>query len=282
MLGFWSSTKALPRVSSFLQIGEICLGHSLPCLGSTWAGRKKYSSHVEHGTMYEELVVSSLQNSLSNVGGLELERCGRTGDQGLDFIGQWDLPSGSSPLFLFGQCKSSKRSIAPQFVRELDGASAQKVFRIKEGQHILSSSSSLLKEEELEERTLCFLVGSSGFTQQSLKAFRAVQRPMCLIHMDWEGDILSVCFCCFGFHFSKRSLLHQNYINTPIPKKMIYFTPFFYYYYPKPTKNTTKDFKMADNFFFSKTDQVDTFCKKASFLLFFSVQLPNKFHLSRG
>lgn len=77
------------------------------------------SSTVYAGTYYEYLCASALRR-LS----FSLTRTGGRSDAGIDLLGTWSLPSIPHPLRVLVQCKALKTSVAPEVVRELEGAAA--------------------------------------------------------------------------------------------------------------------------------------------------------------
>lgn len=78
------------------------------------------NSTVYVGTLYEYLCLDALKRF-----GFSLERVGGRGDEGVDLIGTWKLPSEEVPLSAIVQCKALKLKAGPVLVRELEGALAR-------------------------------------------------------------------------------------------------------------------------------------------------------------
>lgn len=74
-------------------------------------------STVYVGTHYEYTVVETLK-----LFGFSLTRTGRSSDLGIDLVGQWTVASSPSPLRTIIQCKARSKKLAPENVRELEGA----------------------------------------------------------------------------------------------------------------------------------------------------------------
>ena len=72
------------------------------------------TSSVSIGRMYELLSIGVLKDYC-----FDLIHRGSSGDKGIDFSGQWVLPSNVVPII--GQCKLSKKVLLPSVVRELEG-----------------------------------------------------------------------------------------------------------------------------------------------------------------
>lgn len=77
------------------------------------------TSTLYAGTYYEYLCAAALRR-LS----FSLTRTGGRSDAGIDLLGTWSLPSIPCPLRVLVQCKALKASLAPEVVRELEGAAA--------------------------------------------------------------------------------------------------------------------------------------------------------------
>ena len=75
------------------------------------------TSTVYTGTYYEYLVAASLARF-----GFRLDRTGGAHDLGIDLLGTWDVPSAPRPLRVLLQCKAHRRKLAPENLRELEGA----------------------------------------------------------------------------------------------------------------------------------------------------------------
>lgn len=78
------------------------------------------NSTVYVGTLYEYLCLKALKRF-----GFALERVGGRGDEGVDLIGTWRLPSEEMPLNAIVQCKALRLKAGPALVRELEGALAR-------------------------------------------------------------------------------------------------------------------------------------------------------------
>ncbi|KAF2837177.1 hypothetical protein M501DRAFT_995709 [Patellaria atrata CBS 101060] len=72
---------------------------------------------VYRGTHYEYTVATSLKRL-----GFALSRTGRRADLGIDLLGQWSLQELPVPMRVLLQCKAQKKAVAPENIRELEGA----------------------------------------------------------------------------------------------------------------------------------------------------------------
>jgi len=75
------------------------------------------TSTVYIGTHYEYTVMETLKSY-----GFSLQRTGRASDLGIDLLGHWSVPSLPIPLRVLIQCKARGKRLAPETVRELEGA----------------------------------------------------------------------------------------------------------------------------------------------------------------
>ncbi|KAH9908711.1 hypothetical protein F4778DRAFT_360508 [Xylariomycetidae sp. FL2044] len=77
------------------------------------------SSRTYVGTHYEYAVAAALTPL-----GFELRRVGGAGDNGIDLLGRWRVPSSLGPLPVLLQCKyaGERTGVRPSAVRELEGA----------------------------------------------------------------------------------------------------------------------------------------------------------------
>ena len=76
----------------------------------------KETGTVYQGTLYEYTVQSALLRL-----NFSLTRVGKRGDEGVDLLGTWKVPTFPQPIRVFFQCKSTQTPVGPQYIRELEG-----------------------------------------------------------------------------------------------------------------------------------------------------------------
>jgi hypothetical protein len=118
-----------PLANHLMTIVPGSVSHSCLRTFLAHAARTKLNTSSTHfvGTRYEYLVASTLTRL-----GFSLVRVGRGGDNGVDLLGEWALPTAPysaspvqpAPLRVLLQCKRHSRKLVPEFVRELEGAFA--------------------------------------------------------------------------------------------------------------------------------------------------------------
>lgn len=77
-------------------------------------------THTLRGEIYEELALWALEERLGPLGLRDLRRVGRSGDRGVDLVGNWHA------LDFLVQCKSTRSKISGALWRDLSGVSTQR------------------------------------------------------------------------------------------------------------------------------------------------------------
>jgi len=122
------------------------------------------------GTKYEYTVQSSLQRL-----GFSLAHNGGSSDYGIDLLGTWKLPDGSTTLKVLVQCKSLKAGTSPSVVRELEGSFA--------GAPI---------EWRGQSGVIALLASSKSATKGVREALGRSRRSMGFVCVDREGKVLQM------------------------------------------------------------------------------------------
>ncbi|EAL73363.1 hypothetical protein DDB_G0267820 [Dictyostelium discoideum AX4] len=146
------------------------------------------SSTYSKGKIYELKTIEIL-----NEFGMEIIRSGGRDDKGIDFKGNWNLPS-NKILKIIGQCKNySGKKVGPSVIREFESTF------LRYQSELDKENSKLLKQDK--KSTLGIIVSKSGFSPSIRSFSEEIQYPIVLCHLLDEG-ILS-----FYLNFNAKQLL---------------------------------------------------------------------------
>ncbi|KAM9986467.1 hypothetical protein ACTFIY_010869 [Dictyostelium cf. discoideum] len=151
-------------------------------------GNDIVSSTYSKGKIYELKTIEIL-----NEFGMEIIRSGGRDDKGIDFKGNWNLPS-NKILKIIGQCKNySGKKVGPSVIREFESTF------LRYQSELDKENSKLLKQDK--KSTLGIIVSKSGFSPSIRSFSEEIQYPVVLCHLLDEG-ILS-----FYLNFNAKQLL---------------------------------------------------------------------------
>ena len=135
------------------------------------AAEKNTDSYHYTGTEYEYKAIEALKNM-----SFDIQRCGKAGDQGVDFRGIWTLPDKSIPVI--GQCKKEAKKCPPKYIRELEGTITHQSQSIAEGTH-----------QNLIKDLFGIFVSHSGYSTEAITYAMQSQYPIILSLVDSDLQI---------------------------------------------------------------------------------------------
>ncbi|KAN0007447.1 hypothetical protein ACTFIU_000646 [Dictyostelium citrinum] len=146
------------------------------------------TSTYSKGKRYELKTIEIL-----NEFGMDIIRSGGRDDKGIDFKGNWNLPS-NKIVKIIGQCKNySGKKVGPSVIREFESTF------LRYQSELDKENSKLLKQDKTS--TLGIIVSQSGFSPSIRSFLEEIQYPIVLCHLLDEG-ILS-----FYLNFNAKQLL---------------------------------------------------------------------------
>lgn len=158
----WTSSSAIPPIPR----GSVHHDDLTSFLRHAQTTGLSATSTVYIGTHYEYTAINSLRRL-----GFTLTRTGRSADLGIDLVGEWRVPSSPVPLRTIMQCKARSRKLAPESVRELEGAFAGAPAGWR------------------ADGTVGFLVAAEAATKGVREALGRSRLPLGFVQVGREGDV---------------------------------------------------------------------------------------------